>query len=768
MVLPDEDNRDEVEQDELKQRLTKVVTVLRDLPELQGQNGVSTLCQVWLPDISDDNEVVLRTKGETFGVYGSACDLLAELRVVACHIDYTIDNESCLVGPPGHAFATGRAIFEPNLQKYGIENPKSPKGGSGTQVPCVHSVLVLPIFDTPDKKEAVAALEIVQNAKDMAFQPIVKAITRLLEDCSLYTSSELTEADEMDGDKAALQAGDAVDARPVKKSEVKQEAEPHSSKPGTGQQSSTQTNWEEAGPDTQRRGPSAWKGGRSSARKAEPVSNGTGSGDDSGGSGKMSDGESEDKDMGDAEGNESPDKPAGKSGKGSGSQGGGRVARRGTGTCGKPGKKLQLHELQAQFGLGLKEAAARLRVCPTTLKRACRRHGIQRWPRRQVLRDSGTDAALPTSTGVANLTQPGGLSARNLPQDIALASILGANPTLDPTLMHRLSSWGAGGSLGLLGGLNGLEHFAGSRGFSDVTGSTGVRLAEALSMRQAMDGAGGDPRSGGAKPLPGPSYDQMDITGFGGDGSSPHSRGAGDDHGGSPALNNYGLNAFASAGLLDQALRGLTPPSPSQRGGDMGDIHLQRMRLQQHLQHALRKANNQHSLRQLAQANAFNRQLGGSLTDSVLAGTSNSNASLNDLLQEAEALLKQPRRGPDPMMQQALDICHNQGPLKSNADYEHPLRMMQSLTGRRPGTGGGDTLPMSPTGLGASGVDEQALLRAITLAHGGMSRGLEPAAMFDPSILSIFAGAEGNTDFSGLGGETVLDPSLIRMLTNLG
>jgi RWP-RK domain len=44
------------------------------------------------------------------------------------------------------------------------------------------------------------------------------------------------------------------------------------------------------------------------------------------------------------------------------------VARRGTGTCGKPGKKLQLHELQAQFGLGLKEAAARLRVCPTTLK----------------------------------------------------------------------------------------------------------------------------------------------------------------------------------------------------------------------------------------------------------------------------------------------------------------------------------------------------------------------------------------------------------------
>lgn len=53
------------------------------------------------------------------------------------------------------------------------------------------------------------------------------------------------------------------------------------------------------------------------------------------------------------------------------------------------------------------------------------------------------------------------------------------------------------------------------------------------------------------------------LQGFGGDGSSPHSRGAGDDNGGSPALNGLGLSsAFANAGLLDQALRGLTPPSP--------------------------------------------------------------------------------------------------------------------------------------------------------------------------------------------------------------
>lgn len=44
--------------------------------------------------------------------------------------------------------------------------------------------------------------------------------------------------------------------------------------------------------------------------------------------------------------------------------------------------------VQAYFGYGLRDAAQRLNICPTTLKRACRRHGIQRWPRRQIVKET--------------------------------------------------------------------------------------------------------------------------------------------------------------------------------------------------------------------------------------------------------------------------------------------------------------------------------------------------------------------------------------------
>lgn len=71
----------------------------------------------------------------------------------------------------------------------------------------------------------------------------------------------------------------------------------------------------------------------------------------------------------------------------------------------------------------------------------------------------------------------------------------------------------------------------------------------------------------------------------------------------------------------------------------------------------------------------------GECNADVLGGGANNSSNLHELLAEAEALLKQPRRATDPVLQQALEICNVHSgvniPLKAN-EYEM-RQMMQSF-----------------------------------------------------------------------------------------
>lgn len=80
----------------------------------------------------------------------------------------------------------------------------------------------------------------------------------------------------------------------------------------------------------------------------------------------------------------------------------------GAATAGNPSKHLRLRDIAPHFHLGLKQAAANLGICASTLKRACRRHKIERWPRRLLTpRDQDVSDGVYEDTSASTATTSG-------------------------------------------------------------------------------------------------------------------------------------------------------------------------------------------------------------------------------------------------------------------------------------------------------------------------------------------------------------------------